>query len=202
MSEEELLREFFINPLLTDYSVVLLNEVHRRYILTDTLLALLKKVIRKRSSIRLLLITNSKEAVHISEYFNSNKQKAQKITVATLSIDDRKLDQKIYYLNEPCASYVAKSVETCIQINRQQASGSGDIIIYLADEDEILDAMEHLRNYIEAEHIGNLNYFKFTQTKNERQHIFFPRTEGKRNVIFTTRLYQNSVTQDRIKYGT
>ena len=43
-----LLREMMIDPLLTAYSVVMLDEAHERTIYNDILFGLLKKIMRKR----------------------------------------------------------------------------------------------------------------------------------------------------------
>lgn len=43
-----LLREMMMDPLLTAYSVVMLDEAHERTIYNDILFGLLKKIMRKR----------------------------------------------------------------------------------------------------------------------------------------------------------
>lgn len=43
-----LLREMMLDPLLSVYSVVMLDEAHERTIYNDILFGLLKKIMRKR----------------------------------------------------------------------------------------------------------------------------------------------------------
>lgn len=43
-----LMREMMLDPLLTAYSVVMLDEAHERTIYNDILFGLLKKIMRKR----------------------------------------------------------------------------------------------------------------------------------------------------------
>lgn len=50
MTEGILLRELMSDPLLTSYSVIILDEVHERTLLTDIIMGLLKKIIRVNSS--------------------------------------------------------------------------------------------------------------------------------------------------------
>lgn len=49
MTEGILLRELMSDPLLTSYSVIILDEVHERTLLTDIIMGLLKKIIRVKS---------------------------------------------------------------------------------------------------------------------------------------------------------
>lgn len=46
MTEGILLRELMSDPLLTSYSVIVVDEVHERTLLTDIIMGLLKKIIR------------------------------------------------------------------------------------------------------------------------------------------------------------
>lgn len=46
MTEGILLREMMADPLLTNYCIIVLDEVHERTLLTDIVMGLLKKIIR------------------------------------------------------------------------------------------------------------------------------------------------------------
>lgn len=190
-----------MDPILTNYGIVLVNNIHRRHLLTDTALALLKKIVRKRSTLKLVLVSNTKESSFFAEYFNTQKRhKNQQLSCSILSIDEVDFKQLIYYLKSPCADYVRQSIE-CLRNIHQNNPLDGDILIYLPDEDEINQAIELLRNYINMDHIKNVNYFKLSQVNGDKQSVFFPKIPGKRNVIFTQDLHQDCVTQDRVNYG-
>lgn len=46
MTEGILLREMMSDPLLKDYSAIMLDEVHERTLYTDLLMGLMKKILR------------------------------------------------------------------------------------------------------------------------------------------------------------
>ena len=53
-----LLREATLHdPLLSNYSVIILDETHERNLNTDSLLGLVKKIRRKRKDLRLIILS-------------------------------------------------------------------------------------------------------------------------------------------------
>lgn len=197
-----MLRELFTDPLLSKYAVVIYDKVCRRGVLTDTILALLKKILPKRvdKSIKLILVSNVEQAPLLADYFQAGGKKAQLSTVLLSIDDDSNVSQRIYYLEQPCPNYITRAIETVLNIHREQPVG-GDIIVYLVKEEEASDAISQLRNYLTSDQLKTLNCIKYCQTVNERRLVFFPKTRGHRNVIFTTALYQGAVAQDCIDHG-
>lgn len=192
----------FKDPLLSKYGVIIYNKVCRRGVLTDIILALLKKILPKRDNkvLKLILVSNIKQAPELAEYFQTGGKKTQLSTVLLSIDDDSNVSQRIYYLEKPCPNYIIRSIETVLKIHREQPVG-GDIIVYLVNEQEATEAISQLRNYFTNDELETVNCIKYCQTVNERRLIFFPKTSGHRNVIFTTALYQGAVAQDCIDHG-
>jgi ATP-dependent RNA helicase DDX35 len=65
-----LLRETMLDPLLSRYSVVMLDEAHERSLHTDLLAGLLKKIMRRRSDLRLIVSSATIDAEVMKAFFD------------------------------------------------------------------------------------------------------------------------------------
>ncbi|XP_021907730.1 probable pre-mRNA-splicing factor ATP-dependent RNA helicase DEAH9 [Carica papaya] len=71
LTDGVLLREMMDDPLLSKYSVIMVDEAHERSISTDILLGLLKKIQRRRPDLRLIISSATIEAKSMSNFFQS-----------------------------------------------------------------------------------------------------------------------------------
>ena len=67
-----LLRETMSDPLLTSYSVVIVDEAHERSLYSDILLGLLKKIMKKRLDLRVVVMSATVDAVTFRDFFETN----------------------------------------------------------------------------------------------------------------------------------
>lgn len=73
MTEGMLINEMMSDPLLRSYSVIMLDEIHERSLNGDIILGLIKKIIKKRSSLKLIISSATFEAETIYKFFNKNE---------------------------------------------------------------------------------------------------------------------------------
>jgi HrpA-like RNA helicase len=71
LTEGVLLRQCAVDPLLMQYDVVILDEVHERHITCDFLLGILKRMIRDRPLLKLVLMSATINYELFSRYFDS-----------------------------------------------------------------------------------------------------------------------------------
>merc|ERR1719264_1595969 len=72
VTEGILIREMMGDPLLSNYSVIMLDEVHERTVEVDIIMGLIKRVLRKRSDLRVIISSATVDAEYIRDFFNNN----------------------------------------------------------------------------------------------------------------------------------
>ena len=147
-----LLRETMQDPLLSKYSVIIVDEAHERSLYTVILLGLLKKIHRKRPDLRVVITSASLNVDELKEFFETHhvvnpsqvseneEKKVDKSQESTfvLSVSGRTHPVDVLYLEQPCYNYVETAVRTCIEIH-QSMEEWGDILVSYGSTIDCLD---------------------------------------------------------------
>ncbi|XP_065669629.1 probable ATP-dependent RNA helicase DHX35 isoform X2 [Hydra vulgaris] len=147
LTDGYLVREMMADPLLSQYSVLMLDEVHERTLYTDVIIGLLKKILRKRPDLRLIISSATLDADQYQKFFNIKKSvdKAE-VTSVILEMEGRTFPVDVYYLQAAIPNYVKSAVDTVISIHKTYSDG--DILVFLTGQDEVENALQLIQNEI------------------------------------------------------
>ena len=192
MTDGILLQEMKLDPWLSRYSVVMVDEAHERSLNIDFVLGLLKRVLAARKDFKVIVSSATMNTEVFSSYFDG----CPIVTIDTITYPVT----VVYDPPEVAAStnstiaaqaLLAKIEDTIGRVldNREP----GDILCFLPGEKIIKDCMKRLSSapFGRKLHLVPL-YGRLA--KEEQERVFDPAPFGRKKVVISTNIAETSVT--------
>lgn len=185
-----------VDNLLSQYSMIVLDEAHQRSIPTDVLMALVKQLLAKRPLLRVILMSATIAADQFSRYYDN---------CPILSVQGRTFPVQLYYTEESYSDIVDACLNAVIQLHTNfPITKASDFLVFLHGEEEI----ESLKSLL-LDRLGKIGQEspKFIVTpiysalSPQAQLLAFePPPQGVRKIVLATNIAETSITINGIGY--
>ena len=192
MTDGILLQEMKLDPWLSKYSLLVVDEAHERSLNIDFILGLLKRVLESRKDFKVIISSATINAEVFSEYFGNCpivKIDAQRFPVtmiynAPVDVENNKEEAILTKIEEITTRFISEKRE-------------GDILVFLSGEKIIKDCINRL-TFCSAGKYLHLIPLYGRLGKEEQEKVFEAAPNGKTKVVISTNIAETSVTIDGI----
>ncbi len=188
MTDGILLMELKSDPLLKNYSVILVDEAHERSLNIDFILGMLKQVMIQRPEFKVIISSATINTKKFSQFFND---------CPVVSIKSKLFPVEEIYLPD---SYNNEDVlhRQIVKIVKENSSKEdGDILIFLPGEFDIKGCIKALVKSDPKEKLVIYPLYG-RLSKEEQEEVFTPTPENKTKVVVATNIAETSITIDNI----
>ncbi len=188
MTDGILLMELKADPLLKNYSVILVDEAHERSLNIDFILGLLKSVMHERPDFKVIISSATINTKIFSEFFDN---------APIVSIDARIYPVDVRYrpLERESLDFQVEEITKIVMTEAKKHSG--DILVFMSGEFDITTTVNALY-MADPDKLLEIYPLFGRLSKEEQESVFNETSPGKTKVVVATNIAETSVTIDGI----
>jgi RNA helicase HrpA len=196
MTDGILLQEMKLDPWLSKYGLIVVDEAHERSLNIDFILGLLKRILETRRDFKVIVSSATINAEVFSEYFGECPVvKINAVTYPVTLIYDPPVlgeDNRGLAAQEALINKIDTIVQRFVGDKRE-----GDLLIFLPGEKIIKDCMNRLATGPAGQYLHLVPLYG-RLGKEEQERVFDNAPRGKTKVVVSTNIAETSVTIDGI----
>ncbi|KAH0554200.1 ATP-dependent RNA helicase DHX33 [Cotesia glomerata] len=199
LTDGMMVREAMTDENLSEYSVVILDEVHERSVSTDVLLGVARRAqnIRKHKNLpplKLIIMSATMDVDKFAKYYQA----------PVVYLEGRQHPVQIYHAIKSQDDYAFSALVTAFQIHRE-APANEDILIFLTGQEEIeaaAVAARQVAKQLDGKGYPNLKVFPLYSALPTFQQLeaFKSSAIGMRKLVLSTNVAETSVTISGIRH--
>jgi len=226
LTEGLLLRQLSADPLLEQYSVIIIDEVHERHLTGDLLLAVLRSLIAQRADLRVVLMSATINTRMFADYFGATIIKVPgrlyPIALEYIPVDFDADGRQA--APQECGKGVAGRKTAGIATaklagakpkpfdakpylrllqridDEYPKAERGDMLVFLSGMNEITALADALREYVAESRRWIVLKLHSSLAMDEQDRVFDLAPDGVRKCILSTNIAETSVTIDGIRF--
>lgn len=188
MTDGILLMELKADPLLSNYSVMLVDEAHERSLNIDFIIGMLKEVLKSRPDFKVIISSATINTKKFSTFFDN---------CPIISIKAKVWPVEVVYRPVNMSNLESRNYEICSIVKERVKEKSGDILIFLPGEFDIKNAVDAL---VKMDKRNDLIIYPLygRLSKEEQESVFNDTPKDKTKVVVATNIAETSITIDGI----
>jgi HrpA-like RNA helicase len=203
LTEGLLLRQVATDPLLSNYNVIILDEVHERHLSCDFLLGVMKCLIHQRSDdLKVILMSATINIELFSSYFGNcpviqvpGRLYPIELQYFPISKEKLTMSEKSSRINSGPYLRILQQID-----DKYPSTERGDLLVFLSGLTEINTVGDALETYAQQTQKWIILYLHSTLSITEQDKVFDVAPEGVRKCILSTNIAETSLTIDGIRF--
>ena len=194
MTDGILLRKMQSDPLLQEYSIVMIDEAHERSLNIDLCLGLLRDANEKRveagiEPIRIAVTSATIEHEKFAEYFRNGD------VGNSIEVPGEMYPVQVSYEAQTPRDFMQVGATKVKQII--ESGAPGDILVFMPGKEEIDKTIKTIENIIGVSSVEIIRLHA-DMSPEDQDRIFYP--NGKRKIIVSTNIAETSVTIPSVRH--